>query len=98
MTGHVFESKYKIKLIDSESYLLWLSRYVHRNPREAELVHLCSEWEFSSFRDFIGTKRYGFLYPSVILSQFRSADDYRRYVEDATDIAPPGVERYLFPE
>ena len=95
-TGHVFESKYKIKLIDSTSYLTWLSRYIHRNPKEAGLVRDCIEWEYSSFRDFVGRGKYGFIYPDVVLSQFASREDYLRYVEDDAEKEPPGLRKYLF--
>jgi putative transposase len=95
-TGHVFESKYKIKLIDSTSYLTWLSRYIHRNPKVAGLVRDCIEWEYSSFLDFVGLGKHGFICPDVVLSQFASSDDYRRYVEDDAEKEPPGLRKYLF--
>jgi len=35
-TGHVFQGRYKSLVIDEESYLLPLSRYIHLNPVRAE--------------------------------------------------------------
>lgn len=97
-TGHVFEAKYKIKHIDSENYLLWLSRYVHRNPKEAQLVKRCVDWEFSSLYDLVSARKNSFIDAGVILSQFPSVVDYVRYVEDDTCAAPAGATKYLFPE
>ena len=36
--GQLFRSRYKSILIDADSYLLELIRYIHRNPIEAGLV------------------------------------------------------------
>ena len=30
--GHLFDGRYKAKLVEGDSYLLSLSRYVHLNP------------------------------------------------------------------
>ena len=97
-SGHVFESKYKIKLIDSEDYLIWLSRYVHRNPKDGGLVSACFDWEFSSFRDYVETKRYRFVSSEVVISQFSSAEQYRRYVEDDGEVMPRGAGKFLVEE
>ncbi len=97
-TGHVLESKYKIKLVNSDEYLIWLSRYIHRNPVDAKLVRSCAEWEYSSYRDFVQTRRFRFISPDAILSHFPSQEHYRRYVEEDFGKMPPGAEKYLIDE
>ncbi len=37
-SGHLFQGRYKAILIDRDSYLLELSRYIHLNPVRAHLV------------------------------------------------------------
>jgi REP element-mobilizing transposase RayT len=37
-TGHLFQGRYKSLLIDAETYLLELVRYVHLNPVRAGIV------------------------------------------------------------
>ncbi len=37
-TGHVFQGRYKAILVDKESYLLELSRYVVLNPVRAKMI------------------------------------------------------------
>lgn len=37
-TGHLFQGRYKALLIDAETYLLELVRYVHLNPVRAGIV------------------------------------------------------------
>ncbi|MBP1744625.1 MAG: transposase [Firmicutes bacterium] len=47
-TGHVFEKRYGCKLIHNDAYLLWTSRYIHRNPVRAELCSTVSGYFWSS--------------------------------------------------
>jgi len=52
--GHVLQGRYKAILIDQDSYLLELSRYVVLNPVRAGLVQLASESSWSSYRAVMG--------------------------------------------
>ncbi|QGU94411.1 hypothetical protein GOM49_04205 [Clostridium bovifaecis] len=47
-TGHVFESRYQCKKVDSDAYLIWLLRYVHRNPIRAKMVEKLDDYKWSS--------------------------------------------------
>lgn len=47
-TGHIFESRFKCKLVDNEAYLIWLLRYIHRNPVRAQLSQTADGYEWSS--------------------------------------------------
>jgi hypothetical protein len=55
-TGNLFQGAFQAKRIDSEEYLLHLSRYVHLNPVRAKLVHSAEAWEFSSYREYVGLR------------------------------------------
>ena len=54
LTGHLFQGRFKAILVDRDSYLAALCRYVERNPVAAKLVRSCDQWEWSSFRAHIG--------------------------------------------
>jgi REP element-mobilizing transposase RayT len=47
-SGHVFESRYNCKIIDNDSYLIWLLRYIHRNPLRAKMVSKLEDYFWSS--------------------------------------------------
>lgn len=47
-TGHIFEGRFKSKLVDDEAYLIWLLRYIHRNPVRANLCEIPDEYKWSS--------------------------------------------------
>jgi putative transposase len=66
-TGHAFESRYKCKRIDSDTNLLWLLRYVHRNPLRARIVNGLDDYAWSSHR-YYREGAGGFVNTSFILS------------------------------
>lgn len=53
-TGHLFERRYHAVLVDTESYLLELVRYIHLNPVRGGLVADPAEYPWSSHRDYLG--------------------------------------------
>jgi len=52
--GHVFQGRYKAILIQKDSYLLELSRYIVLNPVRAGMVRFAGEWPWSSYRSIAG--------------------------------------------
>ena len=52
--GHVFQGRYKAILVEKDSYLLELSRYVVLNPVRAGMVRSAKEWPWSSYRATVG--------------------------------------------
>ncbi|MDD2272171.1 MAG: transposase [Desulfuromonadaceae bacterium] len=55
-SGHLFQGRYKALLVDRDSYLLELSRYMHLNPVRAKMVERPEEYPYSSFDAFISGK------------------------------------------
>ncbi|MGV8980889.1 transposase [Clostridium sp.] len=47
-TGHAFDSRYKCKLVESDANLIWLLRYIHRNPVKAHICNNVNEYRWSS--------------------------------------------------
>ncbi|MBU0593869.1 MAG: transposase [Gammaproteobacteria bacterium] len=52
--GHVFQGRHKAILVEKDSYLLDLSRYVVLNPVRAGMVNDVGDWQWSSFPAMIG--------------------------------------------
>ena len=92
--GHLFQGRFKAKPVDSDEYLVDLSRYIHLNPLFARLVSRAEDWEFSSYRAYLDG---GFknspdgsnasangdltVNASFVLSYFSGAEEYRSLVE-----------------
>lgn len=49
-TGHVFQDRYKSRPVETDAYLVTLSRYVWNNPVEAKLVVRAEDYPWSSRR------------------------------------------------
>jgi putative transposase len=47
-TGHVFEERYNSKLIEDDAYLIWLLKYIHRNPVRAHICENAEDYKWSS--------------------------------------------------
>ena len=77
--GHLFQGRYKAILVDEESYLLELSRYIHLNPVRSGLCKSPDEFEWSSFRAYLGSMDISWLYKQEVLMRF-SADESRARV------------------
>ena len=57
--GHLFQGRYKAILVERESYLLELCRYVVLNPVRAGLVARVEDWRWSSYAETAGRARPG---------------------------------------
>src|SRR5512140_1219391 len=47
--GHLFERRFRNVLVESESHLLTVSRYIALNPVDAAIVARPEEWAWSSY-------------------------------------------------
>lgn len=54
--GHVFQGRYKGILVDKDSYLLELTRYVVLNPVRAHMVSHENDWHWSSYHSMTGAQ------------------------------------------
>jgi REP element-mobilizing transposase RayT len=82
--GHVFQGRYKAILVERDSYLLELARYVVLNPLRAGMVRRLETWPWSSYLATCGqTPVPDWLQPDWILAQFgrQRASAIRKYVE-----------------
>jgi putative transposase len=54
LTGHLFQGRFKAILVDSDSYLLQVCRYVDLNPVRAKMVKRPDAYAWSSYRALAG--------------------------------------------
>lgn len=70
-SGHVFQGRFKAILVEMESHLLELARYVVLNPVRANMVHSARDWPWSNYRATCGqVTAPEFLATDWTLSQF----------------------------
>jgi putative transposase len=84
--GHLFQGTFRAIPVETDEQLLYLSAYIHRNPRDLK------EWKdkeykypWSSYEDCIGENRWGkLLIPDIFLNQFSSKTSYQNFVDTST--------------
>ena len=100
--GHLYQGRFYARLVDQDSYLLEVTRYVHLNPVRAQLVDQPERYPWSSYRSYVGLEKLtqGFVQPQFIWELMggdgiRSQVRYRQFVEDLAPQRLPAWERRL---
>ncbi len=82
--GHLFQGRYKALIVDKETYLLELSRYIHLNPVRAGIVDHPVKWRWSSYHSYASAGRPGgaWVETGEILNYFGKlrADAVKKYL------------------
>lgn len=87
-SGHLFQGRYRAVIVDKDNYLLELSRYIHLNPVRAKLVKSPHQYRWTSYKDYMTTKRSNLIDTGDTLSYFsnhkqKAIKAYRRFVKSA---------------
>lgn len=85
LVGHLFQGRYNAPIIDDLAYLLQTSRYIHRNPVKANIVSKPQDYEWSSYRAYLGLENNKLVTTQKILKEFvySKITNYQEYVEGA---------------
>ena len=86
--GHLFQGNFGAVRMENDEQLVYVSRYIHLNPVSSYLIDIedIDDFDYSSFPEYIGRKS-GFCNTKEILSYFKNADDYKKFVYDQADYA-----------
>ncbi|MDP3762783.1 MAG: transposase [bacterium] len=82
-SGYLFQGPFQSVHIKTNEQALYLSAYIHRNPRElASWKNKEDAYPWSSYQDYVKRNRWGvFLNPEITLEQFSTPAEYRDFVE-----------------
>lgn len=85
-SGHLLQGRYKGILVEHDSYLMELSRYLHLNPVRGKMVDKPEEYRYSSYRSYVTKKPEAMVSTDLILGMTaRNSEDarakYREFVE-----------------
>ncbi len=89
-TGHFFERRYHATLVEVESYLKSVVRYIHRNPVAAAIVSDPGSYPWSSHRAYLGSAHESWLVTDFVLQHFgsnrkRAVAAYRQFMDIEED-------------
>lgn len=86
-SGPLFQGRFKAVLIENDSQLLHVSRYIHLNPYTSLLIKKKEDlldYPWSSFVGYLG-KSLQFCQTEMILGQFKDGKTYLDFVMDQAD-------------
>ncbi|KPU43618.1 transposase IS200 like protein [Oxobacter pfennigii] len=99
--GHLFQDRFKSKIVSDDRYLITLSAYIHNNTQDIEgYENQVEKYEYSSLGIYLGSmeNKYGLVDKEFILSQisYNTAIAKKQYLElvyrDNPDIIPDDAE------
>ncbi|MBI2355779.1 MAG: transposase [Candidatus Doudnabacteria bacterium] len=83
--GHVFQDQFKQVLIDDDSYLLWLSAYIHQNPTVAGISKTPETYPWSSYMFYLKKDGYISCESDIILNQFKTIQEFPKFTTQSLD-------------
>lgn len=58
--GHVFQDRFKSEPIETEEYLMLVTRYIHNNPVKAKMVENAADYKWSSYNSYLRYQNFVF--------------------------------------
>jgi REP element-mobilizing transposase RayT len=87
--GHLFQGRFKAILVEADEYAAELSRYIHLNPVKVGIVAKPEEYEWSSYRYYIGkSEAPTWLRISFVLGYYggmAGVEKYREFVNEVRE-------------
>ncbi len=79
--GGLYQDAYKACFVDSDSYLMHLSRYIHLNPKGLRRSH--KVFPYSSYKYYIDKKKPPiWLKPESVMELFKNKTQYAEFVDN----------------
>jgi putative transposase len=95
--GQVFRGRYKAVLVEADSHLLEVLRYIHRNPIRAGMAEAVDDYPWSSHRGYVSSvRKWAWLEKDFLLSMLcdRKAGRTTAYRDFVCQDEPEGIERF----
>jgi len=87
--GTLFQGVYKAVIVETDNQLLYLSRYIHTNPRKILALKglTFQSYPFSSYRDFLKLSNTDWVKTHHVLDHFHSKGlhSYENFIEENED-------------
>jgi REP element-mobilizing transposase RayT len=96
--GSLFQGRFRAIGVDSDRYLLHLTRYIHLNPVKAGFVECPEDWEFSSYREYVDLRQGKLPKLEAIRQEMGTARDYPAFVSAAGMPTRPKLSHLMFDE
>lgn len=88
-TGHLFQGRYKALLLDADTYMKELIRYIHLNPVRGAMVTSPDDYPWSGHRGYLGQEVLPWLTTDWVLATFSA--DRRKAKKNYADFIADGI-------
>ena len=95
--GQLFRGRYKAVLVEADSHLLEVMRYIHRNPLRAGLVKSLSDYRWSSHDGYLSrAKKWSWLHKDDLLAMLENSQKKQRsaYIDFVSKGESEEIERF----
>lgn len=99
--GPLFQGVYKAVLVESEPQLIYLSKYIHRNPVELTSGRVLEAYKYSSYQNYLGLFNQPWVCRDDILELFsktKFSNSYRSFVEEIDERDLPMIKALVIEE
>ncbi len=83
-SGHLFQNRYKSEVVEDDTYLLVVLRYIHQNPAKAKITNTAKEYKWSSYNQYINgfNNKKAEIDIDIIKSYFSDQDNFEKYMNE----------------
>jgi REP element-mobilizing transposase RayT len=70
--GHLFQDRFRSEVVEDNSYIIALARYIHQNPVKSGIVRSADEYKWSSYDSYLNENNYfaKFIATEIVLGIF----------------------------
>jgi len=79
--GHLFQDRFKAVLVVDDRQFMWISAYIHFNPKKDKLIKKLSEYSWSSYNDYASKRGLVLVYKDLIEEVFDINDFEREIIQ-----------------
>ncbi len=96
--GPLFQGNYKAVKVDTEDQLIYLTKYIHKNPINILPTGLdLVGYKYSSYQNYLGLFKQSWVKPEKILEFFTQEGNssYKEFVEELDDENNPFLDKLI---
>lgn len=82
--GHLFQDRFGSEAVEDDGYYLSAMRYIHMNPVKAGICSAPEEYEYSSYREYVGDSLRTLTYKDMALGML-GLEEFKRYTVSKND-------------
>lgn len=83
--GSLFQDQFKAVHVGSNEQLLWVSAYIHQNPRMSGLAQEPYVYPYSSYSEYVSSSGRNLCDTSIVLGQYKNKIEYQNFVKSSFD-------------